>query len=60
MERNIKDNNYNLLGRKDQKRVAIYIRVSHDEQVKHGLSLESQKKSLKEYCKKHGHRIVGL
>ena len=59
MTRNIKDNEYTQLGRKDPKRVAIYIRVSHDEQVKHGLSLESQKKTLEEYCKKHGHRIVG-
>lgn len=59
MKRNIKDNEYNQLGRKDPKRVAVYIRVSHDEQVKHGLSLESQKKTLEEYCKKHGHRIVG-
>lgn len=60
MKRNIKDDNYNLLGRKDPKRVAIYIRVSHDEQVKHGLSLESQKKSLEDYCKKHGHIIAGV
>ena len=59
MKRNIKDDAYNQLGRKDPKRVAIYIRVSHDEQVKHGLSLESQKKTLEEYCKKHGHIIVG-
>lgn len=59
MKRNIKDKEYNQLGRKDPKRVAIYIRVSHDEQVKHGLSLDSQKKTLEEYCKKHGHRIVG-
>jgi DNA invertase Pin-like site-specific DNA recombinase len=59
MKRQIKDNAYNQLSRKDPKRVAIYIRVSHDEQVKHGLSLESQKKTLEEYCKKHGHRVVG-
>ena len=60
MKRNIKDDNYTQLSRKDPKRVAIYIRVSHDEQVKHGLSLESQKKSLEDYCKKNGHRIVGV
>ena len=58
MVRNIKDNAYNQLGRKDPKRVAVYIRVSTDEQAKHGLSLEAQKKTLEEYCKKHGHRIV--
>lgn len=39
-------------------RVAIYIRVSHDEQVRHGLSLEAQHKSLTEYAKKHGYKIV--
>ena len=59
MTRYIKDNEYTQLSRKDPKRVAIYIRVSHDEQVKHGLSLESQKKTLEEYAKKHGHRVVG-
>lgn len=42
------------------KRVAIYIRVSHDEQVKNGLSLDSQRKTLEEYCNKHGHKIVGV
>lgn len=60
MKRNVKDSNYTQLGRKDPKRVAIYIRVSHDEQAKHGLSLEAQRKTLEEYCKKHGHRIVGF
>lgn len=59
MKREIKDDNYTQLGRKDPKRVAIYIRVSHDEQVKHGLSLDSQQKTLEAYCNKHGHRIVG-
>ena len=39
-------------------RVAIYIRVSHDEQVRHGLSLEAQHKSLTEYAKKHNYKIV--
>ena len=58
MKRNIEDNNYTQLSRKDPKRVAVYIRVSHDEQVKHGLSLESQRKTLEDYSKKHGHIIV--
>ena len=39
-------------------RVAIYIRVSHDEQVRHGLSLEAQHKSLTEYAKRHNYKIV--
>jgi DNA invertase Pin-like site-specific DNA recombinase len=38
--------------------VAIYIRVSHDEQVRHGLSLDAQHKSLTEYAKKHHYKIV--
>ena len=43
---------------KDIKRVAIYIRVSHDEQVRHGLSLDAQHKSLTEYAKKNHYKIV--
>ena len=39
-------------------RVAIYIRVSHDEQVRHGLSLEAQRNSLTEYAKQHNYKIV--
>ena len=35
-----------------------YIRVSHDEQVKHGFSLEAQKKGLQLYAKKRGFMIV--
>lgn len=42
----------------DIKRVAIYIRVSHDEQVRHGLSLTAQRSSLTEYAKKHNYKIV--
>ena len=60
MKRNVKDDNYTQLSRKDPKRVAIYIRVSHDEQAKHGLSLEAQRKTLEDYCKKNGHRIVDV
>lgn len=60
MKREIKDKEYTQLSRKDPKRTALYIRVSHDEQVKNGLSLESQRKTLEEYCKKHGHKIVGV
>ena len=41
-------------------RVAIYIRVSHDEQAKHGLSLDAQIKTLKKYAKEHGWKIVDI
>lgn len=40
-------------------RVAAYIRVSHQEQKLHGISLEAQKDKLKEYAEKHGLKIVG-
>ena len=39
-------------------RVAAYIRVSHQEQKLHGISLEAQKDKLKEYAEKHGLKIV--
>ena len=42
----------------DIKRVACYIRVSHDEQVRHGLSLDAQYKSLTDYAEKHGYKII--
>lgn len=41
-------------------RVALYIRVSTEEQAKHGYSLDSQEARLKEYCKSHKYKIVGL
>ena len=34
----------------NKKRVAIYIRVSSEEQAKEGYSLEAQKKKLEEYA----------
>lgn len=37
-----------------RKRVAIYIRVSSDEQKKEGLSLEAQRKRLMDYCEYKG------
>lgn len=37
---------------------AGYIRVSHDEQAKHGFSIEAQKQGLKEYADKKGYIIV--
>ncbi len=43
-----------------RKRAALYIRVSSDEQAIHGLSLDSQRKSLIEYANTHNYRITGL
>lgn len=39
-------------------RVALYIRVSHDEQVLHGLSLEAQEQALREYAKAKGYTVI--
>lgn len=39
-------------------RVGAYIRVSHNEQKLHGLSLDAQKMKLIAYAKKHGMKIV--
>lgn len=39
-------------------RVAAYVRVSHQEQKLHGLSLDAQKMKLTEYAKAHGMKIV--
>lgn len=41
-------------------RAALYIRVSHDEQVLHGLSLESQKEALTAYAKAHNMQIIDV
>lgn len=41
-------------------RVALYIRVSTEEQAKNGYSLSSQKERLYEYCKEKGYKIVNL
>lgn len=40
--------------------VALYIRVSTEEQAKHGYSLESQETRLKEYCKQHNYKIIDI
>ncbi|MCD8250097.1 MAG: recombinase family protein [Lachnospiraceae bacterium] len=39
-------------------RVALYARVSSEEQVKHGLSLAEQEHSLEEYAKAHKMKVV--
>lgn len=41
------------------KRVALYIRVSHDKQVQHGDSLREQHDTLNDYAKQHKYKIVG-
>lgn len=40
-------------------RCAIYDRVSHELQVKEGLSLDAQREALTEYANSHGYEIVG-
>lgn len=40
---------------KFKKVVACYIRVSTDEQVKFGFSIQAQKDALKRYCEEHGY-----
>lgn len=42
------------------KRAALYIRVSSDEQARHGLSLGEQRSDLLNYAKEHGYVVVGL
>lgn len=41
-------------------RTAIYVRVSSEEQAKFGYSLEEQKRLGEDYCKEHGHTVVGV
>ena len=41
-------------------RAGLYIRVSHEEQVLHGVSLESQKEALTAYAKAHNMQIVDV
>jgi DNA invertase Pin-like site-specific DNA recombinase len=42
------------------KRAALYIRVSTEEQARHGLSLDEQRDSLKKYVSQHDLAIVGI
>ena len=41
-------------------KAALYIRVSSDEQAKHGLSLGEQRYALLEYAKKHDYTVAGI
>lgn len=40
-------------------RVALYARVSTDEQAKHGLSIDTQIENLRDWAEKAGHVVVG-
>ena len=40
------------------RRAALYIRVSSEEQAKHGLSLEAQREKLRQYAASNGLRII--
>ena len=40
-------------------KVFLYMRVSSEEQVKHGYSLDAQEEALKDFCEKNNHVIVG-
>ena len=39
-------------------KTAAYVRVSHEEQRKHGFSVEAQKEGLQKYAKENGYIIV--
>lgn len=43
-----------------EKRVALYIRVSSEEQARHGYSLAEQEYDLRRYADQHGYNVVGL
>lgn len=41
-------------------KVFLYMRVSSEEQAKHGYSLDAQEQALMEFCQKNSHVIVGV
>ncbi len=41
-------------------KAVLYIRVSTEEQVRHGYSLDSQKNRLLEYCKEKGYQVIDI
>lgn len=41
-------------------RVALYIRVSTEEQAMHGYSLQAQEDNLVQYAQNHGYKVVGI
>lgn len=38
----------------------LYLRVSSEEQAKHGYSLDAQEEALKDFCKRNDHIILGI
>lgn len=42
------------------RRAALYVRVSTEEQARHGLSVDEQEHALREYAAAHGLSVVGL
>lgn len=42
------------------KRVALYVRVSHEEQVKHGISVDAQISALQAYSKENNYTVVKI
>lgn len=40
-------------------KVALYERVSTDDQARHGISIEAQQAALREWAEKNGHTIIG-
>lgn len=44
----------------DNSNCVIYCRVSTDEQVKEGYSLEAQEATLRKYADKEGYNVVGI
>ena len=50
-------NDKNNTGADERPRVALYIRVSTDEQARHGLSLDAQRETLQQYAKKRVCRL---
>jgi DNA invertase Pin-like site-specific DNA recombinase len=41
-------------------KVFLYERVSSEEQVRHGYSLDAQDEALKQFCEKNGHVVLGV
>lgn len=41
-------------------KVFLYMRVSSEEQARHGYSLEAQYEALTEFCKQHNHIVLGV
>lgn len=41
-------------------KVFLYIRVSSEEQAKHGYSLDAQEDALKDFCEKNHHVVLGV